>query len=369
VEHLTFAEAADRLTRARASEVSAIAAAVEDHQVVGITGPAESGKTKLLRLALVAREVSSDAAVLMVDLDGVRSSRHLAQRWLRAVARAVAGPIAFSHMVGLQRDVWPGQTRHADHEAREVLRSDYELALSARGDPGPAGDEDPMERALAATSRLRRMRPTTVVVDHLEAPELSGAFDVRDLLWKLRAVTQRKKDMSVVLVCRPGAVDVAADEDAAFFGDGTWLTIAPPGVEIWTFATDGWDRIERICELTHGHIWSTAMLVDRVSKSPRLSAARAFATLATEQEPLAARCVQHAASLHRLGPALLLGIANGLGPYQAAPEAQSRDVALAARRLELAGLAYRPQQRVWRIVNPLVARALHDPDVARTEQR
>lgn len=367
MEHLTIAEALEALGRARLAEVAAIASALTDHQFVGVTGPAEAGKTTLLRQVLARRELEDDAAIVTVDLDGVRSNAHLAVRWLRAIAKGTAGTIAFSHIVGLARDVWPGRTRAADHEVRDVLRDAYELAVGSRD--GARELKDGVAPAVAATKRLARMRRTTIVFDHLEACELSGALDVRDVLWQLRAASQRTKNLAVVLACRPGAVALAADEDAAFYGDGTWLTTSPPTADTWRFATDGWDPIEPICELTHGHAWSTAMMVERISGSPRLSARRAFDQLAVEQGPLAARCVQHAASLHRLGPALLHGIANGLGPYQAAPEAQSRDVAIAAQRLELAGLAYRPQRRVWRLVNPLVARALHDAAfAARPEQ-
>ena len=367
MEHLTAAEALEALDGARAPETDALASALADHQFVGVAGPAESGKSKLLRRVLAPHELSDETAVVSINLDGAHGARHLAHRWLRAVARAAAGPIAFSHIAGMQRETWPGRTRRADHEARDVLRGDYEVALAPRA-TGAGLDADAMERAIAATKRLARGRATVVVVDHLEAPELSGAFDVGDVLWQLRAASQRTKGMAVVVACRPGAVALAAGEDAAFYGDGIWVTISPPTPETWRFATGGWDRIDGICDLTNGHAWTTATLVDRISRSPRLSTRRAFEALAAEQDPLAARCVQHSASLHRLGPTLMLGIANGLGPYQAAPDAQSRDVAIAAQRLELAGLAYRPQQRVWRLVNPVVARALHDPDLPGAER-
>jgi hypothetical protein len=359
VEHLTLGQIAQALDQARTPEAAAIASALADHRIVGISGPAESGKTTLLQRALAPRQLDAELAVVEIDLDGVSSLRHLTRRWLRGIARAVAGPVAFSHMVSLDREMWPGRTRTADHEAREILRSEYDLALGAHTRGKPAADE--LDRALAATARLARVRPTLIVIDHLEAPELSGAFDVRALLWSVRAVTQREKRMSVALACRPGAVSLAADEDGAFFGDGTWLTISPPRRETWRSATDAWERVDRICELTDGHVWSTASLIERVSRREGLRVTGAFDALAREHAPLAARCVQHAATLHRLGPTLMRGIANGLGPYQAAPDAQSRDVAAAAQRLELAGLAYRPRRRVWRIVNPVVARALREP--------
>jgi hypothetical protein len=362
MEHLTTGEIAEALDRARAPEIGAIHSALDDHQIVGLSGAAESGKSKLLSLALAPRELDDSSAVVRINLDGVYSPRHLARRWLRAVARATAGPIAFSHMVGLQREVWPGATRQADHAVRNVLQDHYATALGARSDRlrSKGGDED-IARALAATDRLVEMRPTLVAVDHLESPELSGALDVRALLWQLRATSQRTPSLRIALVCRPGAVELAADEDAAFYGDGTWLTIEPPTLDAWLRATPNQADIQEVYGLTRGHFWATLRMLQRLHRDPDLSAAGALADLAIENLPLADRSLQHAGALHRLGPEILRGIANDVGPYQSIPDALSRDVAAAAQRLELGGLAHHPERGVWRVINPLVEAALRDP--------
>jgi ABC-type cobalamin/Fe3+-siderophores transport system ATPase subunit len=360
MDDLSLAELSESLDRARQDEVAAIRSALDDNQVVGLTGAAESGKSKLLRVALAPLELDANVAVVWIDLDGVYSPRHLARRWLRAVARAAAGPVAFSHMSALGRDMWSGETRRADHVVREVLRDAYDVVLDAKGSERSKGGDEDIAVALAATDRLVLRTRTLVIVDHLEAPELARALDVRKLLWQLRASSQRQSAMGIALVCRPGAVDLAADENAAFYGDGAWITVEPPRPDVWRNATQGWEQLDEVLQLTHGHVWSTLLVIDRVRRDRRLSVARAFADLALEQRRLAARCVQHAGSLHRLGPELLRAIANDIGPYQAIPDALSRDVATAAQRLELGGMTHRPRRGVWRVIDPFVAAALRD---------
>lgn len=353
---------AEDLDRAREAEVAAVAAALAQQQLVGITGPAETGKSTLVGHALARLEVNDQVAVVRVDLDGVYSPRHLARRWLRAVARAAAGPTAFSHIVGLSRAAWPGTTRSADHRVRTVLGSDYGMALDeGAGAPRSKGGDEDVARALDATERLVATRPARLIVDHLEAPELSRALDVRKLLWQVRALSQREPALRVTLVCRRGAVNLAAGSDAAFFGDGTWLTIDNPQPEVWRRALGDAEVAEAALARTGGHVHSTLLVAHRAEQAGGVE--QAFATLAVEHSPLAARAVQHAASLHRLGPVLLRAIANDQRPYGAIPDAPSRDVAAAAQRLELAGLTHRVQRGQWRVVNPLVARALCEPQL------
>lgn len=360
MDDLTIADLAESLDVARDAEVGVIRDALDANRFVGVTGPAESGKTKLLQRAVSSTELDRDLAVVWVDLDGVYSARHLARRWLTAVARAAAGPVAFSHIRGLQRDVWPRSTRRADNMLRDLLGVNYDTALGGvTSERGKGGDED-VARALAATERLADLRRILIVVDHLEAPELSRALDARSLLWQVRATSQTTNNVSIAVACRPGAVSLASDENGAFFGDGRWVTVEVPRREVWRAATGDWPPIADIWPLTEGHVWSTFLMVDRTRRDPQSHAVRAFAELAVEQQPLAARSVQHAASLHRLGPQLLRGIANKRGPYRAIPDAPTRDVAAAAQRLELGGLTHRPQRGTWRVINPFVAEVLRD---------
>jgi hypothetical protein len=369
MEVMTSGQIADALDRARAPELDAIRSALEDHQIVGLTGAAEAGKSRLLALARAQEETDTATAVVQIDLDGVYSPRHLARRWLRAIARGIAGSVAFSHITSTQREVWPSATRRADHFVRSILRDDYETALGVRSDRqrSKGGDED-IARALAAIDRLVGVKPSIVVVDHLESPELSGALDVRRLLWQLRSTSQRSTGLRIVLACRPRAVDLAADENAAFYADGTWLTIEAPTLEAWRRVTGGGRALEEVYELTHGHFWATLLTLERLCREPTQSPLAVFVDVAREHLSLASRCLEHAGTLHRLGPEILRGVAKGIGPYQSVSDALSRDVAAAAQRLELGGLVHHPQRGVWRVINPLVGEALRGARLERTDQ-
>jgi hypothetical protein len=360
MDELNIAGLAESLDAAREPELAVIRDALDANRFIGVTGPAEAGKTHLLRRAAASAELDRDLAVVWVDLDGVYSPRHLARRWLTAIARAATGQVAFSHIRALQRDVWPRSTRRADNMLREILGENYQAALGAVTSERSKGGDEEVARALASTERLADLKRVLIVVDHLEAPELSRALDVRNLLWQIRATTQASNSVSIAVACRPGAVALASDENSAFFGDGRWVTVEVPRQEVWLAATGDWPPIADIWPLTDGHVWSTFLTVDRLRRDPQTHAVRAFAELAVENQPLAARSVQHAASLHRLGPQLLRGIASKRGPYRAIPDAATRDVAAAAQRLELGGLTHRPQRGTWRVINPFVAEVLRD---------
>lgn len=350
----------EALTTARRDEIAAIQATLEDYRVVGVTGGAESGKTTLLQSALARYEQLRSSPVVAIDLDGVYSSRHLARRWLRAVERAVAGPIAASHISALPQTMWPASTHRAAHRVREAVEPMAEALDETSGQRAKGSIED-VALAIEATARLATSTqgPLVLSVDHLEAPELSRSLRVREVLWHVRALSQAHANVRVVLGCRAAAAVLAADDAGAYYGDGTWLTIETPGREVWRQLDDS-AQLEEVLAMTHGHIWSTLLLMDRLRRSSRISTHRAFLAIVTEHGDLVARAVQHSAGLHAAGPAMLLAIANHRGPYEAMADLPTRDIALAARRLELAGLIERSRPRAWGIVNPIVAAALRD---------
>jgi hypothetical protein len=107
-------------------------------------------------------------------------------------------------------------------------------------------------------------------------------------------------------------------------------------------------------------VWSTLLLADRLHRRPRISARSAFYGLTSEHRDLVARSIEHAASLHAAGPAILFALANQRGTYEALADLPTRDIAAATRRMELAGLIARAQPRSWRIVSPFVADALRE---------
>ena len=361
LDHVTMlASLSEALTAARSDEIATIQAALREYRVVGVTGGAEVGKSTLLRSALARYAEPGDIPVVAVDLAGVYSPRHLARRWLRAVERAVAGPIASSHIAVLPEAMWPSSTRRAAHRVREAVASSREALDEADERRGKGSIED-VAVGIDATARLatRTRGPVVLAVDHLEAPELARSLSVRDVLWHVRTMSQEHSNVQVVLACRSAGVSVATDEKGAFYGDGTWLTIETPGPEVWR-RLDASVGLDDALDLTDSHIWSTLLLIDRLQRSSRLSARRAFNALVAEHHDLVARAVQHSAALHAAGPAMLVAIANRRGPYEALTDLPTRDIAVAARRMELAGLIERSRPRVWRIVSPIVAAALRE---------
>jgi hypothetical protein len=77
--------------------------------------------------------------------------------------------------------------------------------------------------------------------------------------------------------------------------------------------------------------------------------------LAAHDDGLAARAVQHARSLHRLGGQVLTQVARAQRPYGAAQRgsATPQEISKVLARLRLAGLLRHTDR--WEVVNPLVA--------------
>ena len=370
---MLLAELAERLDHARRPEVDVIMRAIQGSHFVGIQGAAETGKTKLLRRAVAALSPpgSPAGAVAYISLDGVYSYRHLARRWLRAIARAAAGPVASSHISALDRSMWPATTTAADHRIREVLRDDYAVVM---GDERPAGrgkgGSDALIDALNATERLLALSNVTVVIDQIEAPELSRAFDVSEALWALREFSQHAQEegaLRIVLGARTAATDLAAAEGAAFFGDGEWITVDVPTAETWSLVAmddppignGGRAAMSRVLAVTGGHVLSTLQLYARVLLGQPLDVA--VRELVVERDSLAHRSLQYAAALHRLGPAVLEATAQNTSRYSALPDVAANQIAEVSRRLEVAGLVRREGRGQWAIVDPIVARALGAP--------
>jgi hypothetical protein len=281
------------------------------------------------------------------------------------------------------------------------------------------GDERPTDRgkggsdalidALNATERLMALSNVTVVIDQVEAPELSRAFDVREALWALREFSQRARDegdLRIVLGARTAATDLAAAENAAFFGDGEWITVDVPTDETWStvavgrfldeelgeggdaaqpgaalteserLSRDDWAALQSrtradyaamqmsdVLAVTRGHVPSTLHLYARVARGQPLDVA--VRDLVIERDSLAHRSLQYAAALHRLGPAVLEATARNAPRYSALPDVAPNQIAEVSRRLELAGLMRREGRGQWVLVDPIVGRALGAPSDAR----
>lgn len=77
--------------------------------------------------------------------------------------------------------------------------------------------------------------------------------------------------------------------------------------------------------------------------------------MAAHDDGVAARAVQHARSLHRLGGQVLVQVARGQRPYASTQRgtASTQEISKVLARLRLAGLIRRTDR--WDVVNPLVA--------------
>jgi hypothetical protein len=358
------------LLRARAEEVDRLARALHDEPFVGITGEPETGKTRLVARA-VAMLQRTDVAVATIDLWGAFSRPRLGRLWLRAVALASAGPIAFSHMAALPESMWPGTTRRAAIEVRRLLGNLTDAALSETPRPTDSA-EDHLDAALDASVRLAQRRPAIFVLEHLEAPQLPprSAFKLDDLLWAIRARAQQEPSLHIAVVTNPELVRSLTGSRAAFFGYGEWLTVAAPPRDAWYWALEEAppsvrESIDEVLEITHGHIPSAVAVFHELLAGRAEGASSAFVTLAARNVSHAHRTLRHAASVNRLGPHVLQAVADQRGPYEATPDARTRDIARCVSDLRLAGLITQPASRTWRLLDPFVEATLRSaPSIA-----
>jgi hypothetical protein len=328
--------------------------ALERERFVGVTGEAEAGKSHLL--AAVARERAGGPLTATLDLAKTYDESHAAWLLLRATAAALVGADTWRRVASA-----PAATGE-DEAFLAVLRALGplgEVAMQAQPDEELAfGD------VVAALARLAREQPVRLVIDHLEAPTLAPRkphIDPAAILWKVRAESQREPNLQVVVACRPEAVELAAGEHAAFYGDGLWWTAERVDISIWQpmpAERRGGVNLDAILELAEGHVSTTlALLADErcaTAEGPRL----VFGELIKASEPLASRCLQHARSLHRVGALLLEAVANWLPPYAVVPTLDAKEAYRGLSVLAAAGLIRRPQRGEWAILNPLVGSAL-----------
>ncbi len=353
-------ELARELERERIERLSE---ALERERFVGVTGEAEAGKTHML--AAVAHEQAGGLLTATLDLAKTYDESHAAWLLLRATAAALVGADTW-------RRVASAPTATGEDEA-------FLVVLRALGPLGEvAMQQQPGEKlafgdAIATLARLARERPVRLVVDHLEAPTLAPRkphIDPAAILWKVRAESQREPNLQVVVACRPEAVELAAGEDAAFYGDGLWWTAERADLDSWQpvpAERRAGVNLDAILELTEGHVPSTLALLadDRCAtpEGPRL----VFGELTKASEPLASRCLQHARSLHRVGALLLEAVANRLPPYAVVPKLDAKETHRGLTTLAAAGLIRRPQRGEWTTLNPLVGSALRGGTVRYTQ--
>jgi hypothetical protein len=351
---MSYSSALEPLTAARELFVNELSESLAGFHVTGVTGEAEVGKTALVSAALSAR---IDIEPVRVDLDAAYSPNRLAWEWARALARATLGGVAFSHIDALPEGAWPARTRSELVRLEDRLGHDIaRLVEQSHPDEG-VGTLNGVDELMDATITLCSDRQVVLVIDHLEAPSLGfrHPVDVDALLWRIRSASQQAVDLRVVLVARPPAVDLAAGQHAAFYGDGQWLTLRPPSAQQFADATgQPAEVVSEVLSYTAGHIRSTIAVLDRLRRSKSVHAAAA--EVAADHVTLADRTLQHAQSLHRLGRHLVLATATGRGPYEATPDARSKEISAAMRQLHMAGIVRRPEDphADWELTDPRI---------------
>jgi hypothetical protein len=356
------------LLDARESEVEQIGGRLLSERATVVVGEFGVGKTRLLSRVTAQLETQPFARSATIDLRDCASDTRLAWRWMRALARAVAGPIAFSHMTSLPDSMWPGPTRAAALEARRLLGDDLGWALAEQPTQlSPREARSARATAREATLACATEATTVLTVDHLEATldPPRPPFDVSALLWELRGLTQKADRLHVALAVHPSVADTVAVGPKAAYAGSPVVDVALPPAEVWKRAVAGDAMLVRliddVLQLTRGHIRSTVLVLHTLVAEPGASATRAFDALTATQVEHANRCLLHASALHRLGGQILASVARGHLPYRANPDARSsRDIAQALRALWRTGLLTRPEERRWEVADPFVARLLAD---------
>ena len=355
IDRLAHAHAA--LAGARADEAQRIAEAKREHQIVGVLGEAEVGKTATVRQALRLSEADGNA--LYLDLDGAAGDGHAGFLLAKQIARTVLGETDFSLLSGgvlLPARVERGRLRLAEllgveglDEALREWPSGHYLSTSAFG----------------ALEKLVKQRDVTLWIDHVEAPHVTPRhpLNLDGLLWGVRELSQRERRLRVIVSGREALEDEILGPQAAFHQQGRWMSLDVPAPWVELAAKLGALRLlaKPLSNLTGGHpaTMLLGLLHIKETRSPRLPhAEHVLRELAARDDGLAARAIQQARTLHRLGGQVLRQIALGQRPYAASQRgsASPQEIRKVLNRLRLAGLLRRSDG--WAIVNPLVSIAL-----------
>lgn len=345
------------LELARLEEADQITVAVQENQIVGVLGEAEVGKTATIRQAL--GQPTPRVAILELDLDGAASDAHLAFLLVRQIASAFLGAAEFSILkVGT---LVPTSIQAGRVDLAELIGLD---GLDEALLDWPSGRYE-LDRALAGLAALANDRETILWVDHLEAPMLTPRhpLDLGGLLWSLRAIGQRRPSLNLVISGRMGAEAMALGHAAAFHQQGRWLSLDNPPAEVWKQVARGMKLREAIAtdlvELTDGHPETMLLALLEMTGKPARGVEDVVRELGSAAGGLAARAMQHARTLHRLGGQILVQVACGSRPYAVGQRGASpqQEITKVLHRLRQAGLIRHDGER-WSVVHPLVGMAL-----------
>lgn len=339
---------------ARLEEAQRITEALQTSRVVGVLGEGEVGKTETVRQAL--GNSTPMHPIVGLDLDGAASEEHLAFLLVRQIATAALGAAEFSILkVGA---LIPSSTEAKRVGLAELLGVDgLEEALR----DWPSGSYQ-LSQALAALERLTAQKKDTILwIDHLEAPGLTPRhpLDLDRVLWAIREMVQGQSDLGVLLSGREAVEGQILGSEAAFHQQGLWLSLDNPPPEVWREVATGMkvpgETAMRLAGLTGGHPETMLIaLLSLMRGGSKRSAEDLLRDLASTSTALAARAMQHARSLHRLGGQVLIQVAMGKGPYAASQRGESppQEIRRVLGRLRQAGLIRHDDG--WTAVNPLI---------------
>ncbi len=344
------------LAASRAGEAQRIADTLREQRVVGVLGEAEVGKTQTIRQALGI--LGGDVPLLYLDLEGAAGDGHIGFLLAKQVARALLRGADLSLLsVGV---LVPPRVERRRVELAEMLGIEgMEEALRE----WPSGRYSSAV-ALHSIEALADQRDLVLWIDHVEAPRLTPRHPVKTdrLLWGVRELSQRRERLRVVVSAREGIEDDIVGPRAAFHQQGQWLSLNVPTPVMWAEVAEQLGVSSRTAQelaaITGGHPQTMMLALVTLKLADGAWPARAedvLGELAAHDDGLAARAVQHARSLHRLGGQVLIQVARAQRPYGVAQRgsATPQEISKVLGRLRLAGLLRRTDR--WAVVNPLVA--------------
>jgi hypothetical protein len=344
------------LAASRAGEAQRIADTLREQHVVGVLGEAEVGKTQTVRQAL--RILRHDTFVLHLDLDGAAGDGHIGFLLAKQVARSLLRGADLSLLsVGV---LVPARLEKRRLELAETLGvGGMEEALRE----WPSGRYSSTE-ALRGVEALAERQDLILWIDHVESPQLTPRHPVKTdrLLWGIRELSQRRERMRMVVSARVGIEDDIIGPQAAFHQQGQWLSLNAPTPVMWAEVAEklgvSTRTAQELAAITGGHPQTMLLALVTLQLADGGWPSRAedvLGELAAHDDGLAARAIQHARSLHRLGGQVLIQVSRAQPPYGVAQRgsATPQEISKVLARLRLAGLLRRTGR--WAIVNPLVA--------------
>lgn len=349
------------LARARAAELRWLRDSVRGSRVVCVFGEAEVGKTETIEQALAG----CGKRVLRMDLRWAAGESHAGFLLAGEVANALAPAVELTRLARGASPA-PPEIEQARTRLAESLGDGLQEALRR----WPSGRYT-WAAALESLELLAQTQEVLLWVDHLEAPGLSfrHPLNLEQLLWSLSELAGRSESVGLLISGREAARLAVDGPRAAFADQGERMTLRAPSAAAWRQVAElvgaSPQTAEELATLTGGHprtmLLAMAAIAGEEAPAP---AAEVLELLAANDDGLAARAMEHARSLHRLGGQVLTQAALGQRPYAAAQRGTTttQELSKALKRLRLAGLL-RHEDR-WSVVNPLLAMRLQASSAA-----